>query len=184
MVTSDRVIWDAPPHKEEAGTPNLMGVVALVAAMRTISNIGMKKVQGHEERLLEYAYAKLRGMEGLTLYGGIPINTQQAAGRISVIPFNIEGMHHEDVAERLSIEGGIAVRSGCFCAQPYVQRLLQIPKRDMERYIANPALPHPGMVRASFGLYNTQEEIDGFVDLLGRILRVRPLSTRTARLGR
>lgn len=184
MVTSDRVIWDAPPYKEEAGTPNLMGVVALVAAMRTISNIGMKKVQGHEERLLEYAYAKLRGMEGLTLYGGIPINTQQAAGRISVIPFNIEGMHHEDVAERLSLEGGIAVRSGCFCAQPYVQRLLQIPKREMERYIANPALPHPGMVRASFGLYNTREEIDEFVDLLGRILRVRPLPTGTARLGR
>lgn len=184
MVTSDRVIWDAPPHKEEAGTPNLMGVVALVAAIRSISTLGMKRVQGHEERLLEYAYARLRGMEGLTLYGGIPTNSHQAAQRISVIPFNIQGMYHEDVAERLSLEGGIAVRSGCFCAQPYVQRLLQIPKRDMERYIANPALPHPGMVRASFGLYNTQEEIDGFVDLLGRILRVRPLPSRSARVGR
>lgn len=183
MVTSDRVIWDAPPHKEEAGTPNVMGVVALVAAIKTLSNIGMKKVQSHEESLVEYAYARLQGMEGLTLYGGVPMNSHQASQRISVIPFNIEGRHHEDVAEMLSLEGGIAVRSGCFCAQPYVQRLLHIPKRDIEKYISNPSLPLPGMVRASFGLYNTQEEIDGFVDLLGRMLRVRK-SSRTARLGR
>lgn len=183
MVTSDRVIWDAPPHKEEAGTPNVMGVVALVAAIKTLSSIGMKRVQSHEESLVEYAYARLQGMEGLKLYGGVPLNSHQASQRISVIPFNIEGMHHEDVAEMLSLEGGIAVRSGCFCAQPYVQRLLHIPKRDIEKYIANPSLPLPGMVRASFGLYNTQGEIDGFVDLLGRMLRVRKLS-RTARLGR
>lgn len=184
MVTSDRVLWDVPPHKEEAGTPNLMGVVALVAAIKTISTIGMKKVQNYEERLVEYAYAKLQGMEGLTLYGGNPLNSQHASQRISVIPFNIEGMHHEDVAETLSLEGGIAVRSGCFCAQPYVQRLLHIPKRDMEMYIANPSLPHPGMVRASFGLYNTQEEIDEFLNHLGKILRLRPKSIRMARLGR
>lgn len=184
MVTSDRVFWDAPPHKEEAGTPNIMGVVALVAAIKTISNIGMRKVQNHEERLVEYAYTKLQGMEGLTLYGGTPLDSPHSSQRISVIPFNIVGIHHNDVAERLSREGGIAVRSGCFCAQPYVQRLLHIPKKDMERYIANPYLPHPGMVRASFGLYNTQEEINEFVDHLGKILRLRPKSSRTSWPGR
>lgn len=184
MVTMDRVIWDAPPHKEEAGTPNIMGVVALVAAIKTMSTLGMKVVQNYEERLVEYAHTKLQWMEGLRLYGGTPLNPTHASQRISVIPFNIEGMHHEDVAERLSIEGGIAVRSGCFCAQPYVQRLLHIPKKDMEKYIANPSLPHPGMVRASFGLYNTQEEIDEFIDHLGKLIRLRSKSIRTARSGR
>jgi selenocysteine lyase/cysteine desulfurase len=184
MVTSDRVIWDASPHKEEAGTPNLMGVVALMAAIKTISIIGMKKVQAHEERLMEYAYARLCMLEGLRLYGGIPVNYRQTSQRISVISFNIEGMHHEDVAERLAAEGGISVRSGCFCAQPYVQRLLHIPKHDIERYMSNPALPHPGMVRASLGLYNTQEEIDGLVNHLSKILRLRPRPLRMDNVGR
>lgn len=183
MVTSDRVFWDVAPHKEEAGTPNLMGVVALVAAIRTLSSIGMKKIQDHEEGLVEYAYSKLQGMEGVQLYGREPLKAQrrrlrsnlpQGSERISLVSFNIEGRHHTEVAEILSQKGGIAVRSGCFCAQPYVQRLLHISNREVEKHIANPSLALPGMVRASFGLYNTTEEIDIFLDLLGKVVRQKP----------
>lgn len=183
MVTSDRVIWDDPPHKEEAGTPNLMGAIALVAAIRTLSVIGMKKVLQHEEGLLAYAYERLRWIEGLTFYGGIPLNQQQISQRIGVISFNVEGIFHEEVAELLARQGGISVRNGCFCAQPYVQRLLHISKQEMEQHMANPSLPHPGMVRASFGLYNTREEIDIFIDILGKIASCRPRSFRSLKTG-
>lgn len=183
MVTPDRVLWDDPPHKEEAGTPNLMGVVALVAAIRTLSTIGIKKVTQHEEELLGYAYDRLRWMEGINFYGGIPLNRQQLSQRIGVISFNVEGLFHEDVAELLAKEGGVSVRSGCFCAQPYVQRLLHISKQEMEQHMANPTLPHPGMVRVSLGLYNTREEIDVFLNLLERIASSRPRSFRSVRTG-
>lgn len=184
MVTPDRVLWYDAPAKEEAGTPNLMGVVALVAAIRTLSAIGMKKVLQHEEGLLGYAYERLRWMEGITFYGGIPLNQQQLSQRIGVISFNVEGLFHEDVAEYLAKEGGIAVRNGCFCAQPYVQRLLHISRQEMEHHIANPSLPHPGMVRVSLALYNTKEEIDIFLDVLGRIAGSRLRFFRSLRIGK
>lgn len=183
VVTSDRVFWDDTPHRDEAGTPNLMGVVALVAAIRTLSSIGMKKAQMYEEGLVDYAFSKLQHLEGIHLYGGNPLraprqrhrfNSSPDSERISLISFNLDGIHHTEVAEILSHAGGIAVRSGCFCAQPYVQRLLQISNREIDKIVINPSLPHPGMVRASFGLYNTPEEIDFFVDLLGKMIHQRP----------
>ncbi len=170
IVTSDRVIWYEAPRREEAGTPNLMGVVALSAAIRTLSALGMKRVQHHEEELLVYTYEKLRWLGGLHFYGGIPLNKEQVSQRIGVISFNVAGMYHQDVAEFLSQEGGISVRNGCFCAQPYVQRLLHIPRHQVERYMNNSSLPQPGMVRLSFGLYNTKEEIDRFFNALSRII--------------
>ncbi|XWX63389.1 aminotransferase class V-fold PLP-dependent enzyme [Desulfitobacterium sp. AusDCA] len=163
FVTKDRVIWDDPPHKEEAGTPNVIGVVALISAIEALSSIGMKKVLKQEERLLQYAQKKLEKIAGIELY------TPLSLSRIGVIPFNIVGMRHEKVAEILSWEGGIAVRNGCFCAQPYVQRLLRISDLDMEKFINNPHLPRPGLVRMSFGLYNTREEIDQTTALLQEI---------------
>ena len=179
MVTPDRTLGYEPPGKEEAGTPNLMGVLALMASIRTLKAIGMKKVQQYEEGLLGYAYEGLRWLEGITLYGGIPLNYQQLSQRIGVIAFNVEGYHHQDVAEYLAKEGGISVRNGCFCAQPYVQRLLHISKQEMELYIANPSLPHPGMVRISFALYNTREEIDILLKVLAKLVNSRPKKHRT-----
>lgn len=163
VVTKDRVIWDDPPHKEEAGTPNVLGVVALVSAIETLNSLGMKRVLKQDERLLHYAQKKLERISGIELY------TPLSVARIGVIPFNIAGMHHEKVAEILSGEGGMAVRTGCFCAQPYVQRLLRISDQDMEKFIINPHLPRPGLVRISFGLYNTREEIDQTIALLQEI---------------
>ncbi|AHF05963.1 aminotransferase class V-fold PLP-dependent enzyme [Desulfitobacterium metallireducens] len=164
FVTKDRVIWDDPPHKEEAGTPNILGIVALVAAIETLNKIGMKTVFKQEERLLHYTQKKLEKMPGIKLYTSLT-----ASPRIGVIPFNIVGMHHEQVAQALSWKGRIAVRNGCFCAQPYVQKLLRISDREMEKVINNPLLPRPGIVRVSFGLYNTIEEVDQMLAVLQEI---------------
>lgn len=166
LVTSKRVVWEEAPHKEEAGTPNLMGVVALVAAIRALKGIGMRRIQLVEERLMEYTLEKMRKLDGIKIYGAASISK-----RIGVIPFNVEGVYHEDVAEILAREGGISVRSGCFCAQPYVQNLLKLSDREVEKYVSNQALPRPGMVRVSFGLYNTEKEIDILVTLLNKITR-------------
>jgi cysteine desulfurase / selenocysteine lyase len=176
LVTSRRVIWENPPHREEAGTPNLMGIVALLAAIRTLNTLGMSQVQKVEEGLLEYALGKMQRIDGIKIYG--EASTSQ---RIGVIPFNIVGLHHDDVAEILAQEGGIAVRSGCFCAQPYVQKLLRISDREVEKYALNPTLPRPGMVRVSLGLYNTYREIDVLITLLRKIVTQKALYMETYR---
>lgn len=172
FVTKDQVFWDDPPHKEEAGTPNILGVVALVAAIETLRSIGMKTVYKQEERLLNYTQKKMEKMAEIELYA--PLNTP----RIGVIPFNVVGMDHEEVAQALSREGGIAVRNGCFCASPYVQKLLRISDRELGNIINNPLLPHPGIVRISFGLYNTVEEVNQMLSVLQGIIILERRKTK------
>ena len=165
VVTRDFVTWDDPPHKEEAGTPNVIGVAALVSAIKTINRIGMNYIERYEDNLLNFSFNKLRNIPDLQLYTDIRANEKH----ISVIPFNIKGLPHEIVAEILSSEAGIAVRNGCFCAQPYIHRLLKISKEEIVSLIKHPKAPKPGMVRLSFGLYNDQSEIEILNQALIRI---------------
>ena len=164
-VTHDWVVWEKPPHNEEAGSPNVMGVVALVAAIKTLTALGMENIDYYENQLTNYANSKLKSIPGLTLY------SQTALGepRIGVIPFNSQGIAHERVAPILSNQAGIAVRTGCFCTQPYIQRILSISSKQMEFYRRNMDAPRPGVVRVSFGLYNDFAEIDALTQLLERI---------------
>jgi selenocysteine lyase/cysteine desulfurase len=107
----------------------------------------------------------LKQIKDIKLYGDLNLDT-----RLGIIPFNIKGMTDEMVATILSCESGIAVRNGCFCAHPYVKKLLNISNKVMIRRIKNPNQPHPGLVRASFGLYNTCEEVDIFIKMINQIL--------------
>lgn len=168
-VTHDWVMWDNPPHKEEAGTPNVMGVVALVAAIKTLTAIGMRNIDDYENQLADYATLRLKSIPGISLYSQVTLGEP----RIGVIPFNIKGITHDLVATILSNEAGIAVRSGCFCAQPYIQKLLQISPKQMELYRKGGAAPRPGMVRLSLGLYNDFSEIDVLTQMLERIIKHR-----------
>ncbi|MHB8074860.1 aminotransferase class V-fold PLP-dependent enzyme [Desulfosporosinus fructosivorans] len=166
-VTHDWVVWENPPHKEEAGSPNVMGVVALVAAIKTLTALGMRNIDHYENELTNYANMKLSSIPGITLYS----HTAQGEPRIGVIPFNIKGIDHEQVATILSNEAGIAVRTGCFCTQPYIQQLLSISPKQMEFYKNNEKAPRPGVVRVSFGLYNDFSEINVLTHLLERIIK-------------
>jgi selenocysteine lyase/cysteine desulfurase len=166
-VTHDWVVWDNPPHKEEAGTPNVMGIVALVAAIKTLTAIGMRNIDNYEKELTNYANLKLKSIPGITLYS----HTALGEPRIGVIPFNIKGIAHEQVATILSNEAGIAVRTGCFCTQPYIQQLLSISPQQMEFYKNSVDAPRPGVVRLSFGLYNDFSEINTLTHLLERIIK-------------
>jgi selenocysteine lyase/cysteine desulfurase len=179
VVTPDIVTWDDPPAKEEAGTPNLMGVVALKAAIKNIENIGMNNIVEHEKYLFEYLTDRIYNIKGITLYG----EPYDRENRVGILPFNIEGIHNSMTSEILSCEFGIAVRNGCFCAQPYIQKLLKVKKEDIEETLKYPDNPRPGMVRISFGLYNTIEEIDYLIRALKYIVKYKNYFIRKYETG-
>ena len=165
IVTPDFVQWSPPPKKEESGTPNLMGVVALATAIKTIQSIGMEKIDQHEINLARYTIKQLLEIPSVQIYSDIENFTQ----RVAIIPFNIDGLHHALVAEALSLEYGIAVRSGCFCAQPYIQKLLGISPEEVKKRISSGENLRPGVVRISFGLYNQKEEVDILISAIKKI---------------
>lgn len=166
FVSKDDVIWEDSPAKEEAGTPNLMGVLALTEAIRTMQTIGMNLIEDHERGLTAYALYHLRKIPKITLYDDFNIDD-----KVSIISFNLEEYHHLKLAEILNHEEGISVRNGCFCAQPYVQRLLKISKEEMMKYRELGKDQQPGMVRLSFGFYNDYYEIDRLLDALNRLAK-------------
>lgn len=171
LVTEDRVIWSAPPEREEAGSPNVAGAVALAVAIQQLEHIGMDAVAAHEAELTAYALQRLSRVDGLQLYGDV--DPRRASERLGVIPFNLEGMSHFLVAAILGYEFGVGVRNGCFCAHPYILRLLGLAPGEVatigRRMQARDRRENPGLVRASFGLYNTLQEIDAFADALEKI---------------
>lgn len=165
LVSHQFIEWSLSPHKEEAGTPNVMGVVALTAAIKTLMSIGMNVIDQYEQELIHYTIHKLTSVPDLKLYCCAAKNED----RLGIISFDLPGLHHELLAKILSYEGGIAVRSGLFCAHPYVEKLLGLTPQKLAYYHQKPELPFPGLVRLSLGLYNNSNEIDLFIDLLSEI---------------
>jgi selenocysteine lyase/cysteine desulfurase len=151
------------PDREEAGTPNIPGAIGLAAALSALDRIGMDLIFREECELIHYALDKLRAISGVEIYGETDINRCQRAGAIS---FNIHGVHHALTAAVLNDYFGIAVRNECFCAHPYVREMItealakqddNISIEELERL----AELQRGMVRASFGIYNTRADVDG-----------------------
>ncbi|HSB90568.1 MAG TPA: aminotransferase class V-fold PLP-dependent enzyme [Anaerolineales bacterium] len=173
VVTVDDVVWSGPPDREEAGSPNVVGAVALALALDELGAVGMEAVAAHEAALTAHALRQLAQIPGVRLYGDPDPN--RAADRLGVIPFAVEGMSHFLVAAILGHEHAIGVRSGCFCAHPYVLCLLGLDSQEVadvrRRMLAGDKSEMPGLVRASFGLYNTIEEVDRFAEALARIAR-------------
>ena len=140
-VWYDRAIWNELPHKFEAGTPNVGGVVGLAAALRYLRGLGLENVRRYEDLLTHYALRRLGELRQVVVYGS-------AARRGSLISFNLGDLHPHDVAQYLDAEG-IAVRAGHHCAQPLHRKL-----------------GLSATVRASFSFYNSEEEVDRLVEAL------------------
>ena len=171
IVTEDDVYWAAPPERDEAGSPNVIGAVAMAAACKTLSEIGMDRLAAHEAELTRYALTELGKIDGIEIYGDAdPANAHR---RLGVIPFNLRGMSHYLVAAVLGAEYGIGVRNGCFCAHPYVIHLLNIPDSvawSWRKQVVSGVRSHlPGLVRISFGCYNSTAEVDWLVHALHNI---------------
>jgi cysteine desulfurase/selenocysteine lyase len=138
-VTFNKTEYADLPHKFEAGTPNIAGVIAFGSALDYMNSIGFDNIKSYEKTLLDYATESLKTISGLKIYGEIE-------EKISVISFNVGNHHPSDIGSILD-QFGIAVRTGQHCTQPIMDRF-----------------NIPGTVRASFSFYNTKSEIDLFVD--------------------
>jgi cysteine desulfurase/selenocysteine lyase len=171
IVTLEDVIWASPPERDEAGSPNTIGAIALAAAIIQLEKVGMQTVADHESQLTSYTLEQLAKFPEITVIGDM--DPERAAERLGVIPFNLDGISHFLVAAILGHEYGIGVRSGCFCAHPYVLHLLRLSKDDAaevrNQIIAGDRSNMPGMVRASFGLYNSEKDIDALIEALKQI---------------
>lgn len=167
IVTKDFVKWTHLPDKEEAGSPNVIGVVALTEAIKILSSLGMHNIEEHENKLTKYIIENLKKVNDIELYA----DSTNYSDRVGIVPFNIKGISHEAVAQILSYEAGVAVRNGCFCAQPYIQKLLNISTEEVEKRLIDPDMPHPGMVRISFGMYNHYSEIDILIRMINNIVK-------------
>jgi selenocysteine lyase/cysteine desulfurase len=174
-VTLDDVQWAPLPDKLEAGSPNVIGAVAVAAACDALSAVGMERVANHERRLLGYLDGSINDiprLNRLRLWSG------EGVDRLGVCTFTVEGMHHALLASVLSAEYGIGVRHGCFCAHPYISHLLGVTIADAhdirERLRRGEHHDIPGAVRASFGIGTTVEHIDRFVAALRTIIDKGP----------
>ena len=134
-VTFEKTTYADLPHKFEAGTPNISGVIAFGVALDYINNLGLDRIRKYEDELLEYATSKLKEIDDLIIYGDIKNKT-------SVISFNISGIHSYDIGSILD-KFGVAVRTGQHCTQPIMDHF-----------------NIPGTVRVSLSFINTFEEID------------------------
>ncbi len=171
IVTLEEAYWSDLPEKEEAGTPDIIGVVALAKAIRLFQSLGWENIIDHEADLTAYALRELGKIRGVTLYGATDPST--ARDRLGVVSFNVGDIPHALTAAILSYEGAIGVRSGCFCAHTYVKMLLRVDD-DAEIRLRSQILSRdrseiPGAVRASFGLYNTRDEIDRLAAMVKKI---------------
>jgi selenocysteine lyase/cysteine desulfurase len=173
IVTLEEAYWTDLPEKEEAGTPDIVGVVALAKIIRMFEQIGWDAIIKHEAELTAYALKKLKEIPEVSIYGDT--DTDNVMNRLGVISLNIGDVPHSLAAAILSYEGGIGVRSGCFCAHTYVKELLNVSDEDsqlLEEAILNRDRSNiPGTIRMSFGIYNTTDEIDRFVDVVKKIAK-------------
>ena len=173
FVSADTVAWAGAPERDEAGSPNVVGAVALAAAITELERIGMEAIAAHEASLVAHALRRLAEVPGLRLFGDA--EPRHAPRRLGVIPFALDGLPHGLVAERLSAEHAIGVRNGCFCAHPYLVHLLGLDPATVhavqQRLVADEHRGAPGLVRISFAAYNTHAEVDALVAALDMIAR-------------
>ncbi|MGH7761031.1 MAG: aminotransferase class V-fold PLP-dependent enzyme [Candidatus Dormibacteraceae bacterium] len=179
IVTWDDTVWADLPDREEAGSPNVVGAVALGVAIETLLELGFDEMLRHEVGLGSALYARLSAIPGVAVLGGSVESA--AAPRLGLASFVVDGLHHGLVAAALSHEWGIAVRNGCFCANPYVFHLLNMDKQAVDAVEGEVTSGHrkalPGAVRASLAPYNTTEELDRFVEAVTHIARGRLKAT-------
>jgi cysteine desulfurase/selenocysteine lyase len=141
-VTCDTVTWADPPMKFEAGTPGIVQQIGLGVALDYLSGLGMANVAAHERRLRDYARNRLGGLNWLSVQG-------QSETKGAIFSFILQGAAHAHDISTVLDKKGIAVRAGTHCAMPLMQRL-----------------GVTATCRASFGLYNTEAEVDTLVEAL------------------
>jgi selenocysteine lyase/cysteine desulfurase len=173
LVDLDEVVWTDPPEREEAGSPNVIGAVALHAAIDALENIGWPAIIGHDQAIARSLRCGLASIPGVRLLG-----PSLDAATLPVAAFTVRGVPHALVAARLAAEEAIGVRHGCFCAHPYLMRLLGLSREEIQRYRdqvrRGDRSAMPGAVRASAGINTTEDDVRRLVAAVARVAAGRP----------
>ena len=150
------------PATYEAGSPNYPGVIGLGKAIDLLQEVGFDKIEEHEKALNKRLIDGLKKQKNIVIYG----DSEDLSDRVGVVTFNFSDANSYLVAHQLTKLGGVATRRGAFCAHPYVWRLMNIPETELDRFEECADMNTPGMIRISFGIYNTEEEVDKFLEIL------------------
>ena len=160
LVDLDEVVWTDPPEREEAGSPNVLGAVALHAAITELDAIGWDRIVAHDQSMARLLRDGLAAIDGVRILGA-------ASYELPVCAFEVESVPHALVAARLSAEHAIGVRHGCFCAHPYLLRLLGLSGGEVAEFrsavLRGDRRSIPGAVRASAGLSTTVEDVEALL---------------------
>ena len=152
-VCDNAVVYANEPDLYESGSPNVPGVFGMLKAIEVLESIGFDYIQAHEQHLLRMAIDGLSNIPGVFLYG----DNENIYDRVGILVFNIEEQWPEYVANELAFRAAISVRHAAFCAHPYVRRLEY--HKETDTACRSPV----GMVRVSFGIYTTEEDIDTLI---------------------
>ena len=171
VYTEHYLSTDNFPDREEAGTPNIAGAIALATALYTLKTIGMEAIDKEESEIVAYAVKRLNQIDDVVVYGHKDPDSCHRTGAVSV---NVRDMHHALTAAVLNDYFNIAVRNACFCAHPYVREMISEDLGEQMDGLTNEELEalaelHRGMVRASFGIYNTKTDVDALAHALSEI---------------
>lgn len=168
-VGLDDVMWVDGVERHEGGTPNVPGIVAMGAAIDFLRGVGMENIRAHELELLEKLLIGIESIDGVRFLGNAPL--EQRVGAVSMV---IDGVPHGLVSTILDNEFGIATRNGCFCAHPYLVKLLGIDdphtvQEEIRKGATTREPDFPGATRASIGIYNDEADIDLLLEALRTI---------------
>jgi selenocysteine lyase/cysteine desulfurase len=173
LVDLDEVIWTEPPEREEAGSPNVIGSIAMHAAIDELERVGWDAIGAHDRELANRLRVGVASIPGVKLLG-----PDLDEPTLPLATFTVEGMHHALVAARLSAEYGIGVRHGCFCAHPYLLRLLDLTADEIDEYrgavTRGDRRDIPGAARASAGLSTRADDIDHLLGALSELVEGKP----------
>jgi selenocysteine lyase/cysteine desulfurase len=173
LVDLDEVVWTDPPDREEAGSPNVIGAVALHAAIQAMQAIGWPALTSHDRHTADWLRRGLASIPRVRLLGpGLDTET------LPVATFTVDGMSHALVAARLAAEEAIGVRHGCFCAHPYLTRLLDLSPAEIDLYREQVRRGDrglmPGAIRASAGIDTTDDDIRRLLAAVARVTSQPP----------
>jgi cysteine desulfurase/selenocysteine lyase len=143
-VSFEKTVYAKPPHRFEAGTPDIVETVGLGAAIEYVEGLGMDAIAAHETAMAQYAHARLQEIPGLRIYGETP-------DKAAIVSFTLEDVHPHDIGTIVD-RAGVAVRVGHHCAEPLMHRF-----------------GLSAMARASFGLYNNEADVDTLVEALQQV---------------
>ncbi|MBR6172235.1 MAG: aminotransferase class V-fold PLP-dependent enzyme, partial [Eubacterium sp.] len=166
IVADSRQEYKNPPESWEAGSPNYPGIVGLSKAIDILQEVGFDKIEEHEKVLNRKLIDGLKKFDNIIIYG----DSEKIDDRVGVVTFDFSDLNSYYLAVALKEYGGVGTRRGSFCAHTYVWRLKGISDDQVGGFENCEAAHTPGMIRISFGIYNTEEEVDRFLEVLPKAI--------------